>query len=782
MSAQQQTSPPPDDVLWRELVQVKRRLRHVVEEFEASQEEMQAANEELQSTNQELWLRYTELQKADEEHQQTIQELARLSSDVQNLIVATNIATLFVDRDICIVRFTPSLNELFNIRAVDRGRPLTDLTHRLIYDELVGDAQQVLKTLIPVKREVQDEAGRWYVVRLTPYPSVENRIGGVVITFVDITAQKETQARLRESEMRFRALVNASTYAVYRMSPDWTEMRTLDGQEFMADTSRPSTNWLKKYVHPDDQPAVLEAIEEAILTKSLFEVEHRVRRVDGSMGWTLSRAVPLLDADGEIIEWLGAASDVTERREVEEQLREAKLFAENIVETLHEPLVVLTPDLRIRLANPAFCATFAVREEEVLGCRLYELNEGHWDIAELRALLESVLPENKLFTDYKVTHDFGRLGERVLLVNGRRLDDVDLILLGIRDITEQERTHVALDVSEARAQAILDATLDAIITVDVDGRLQDINRAARRLFELTPDEARGLQLEALLASTANPELQDQYQHLLRPDLVKEVTAQRRDGGTFPAEVSVSEMRVKGRRQFAVVFRDISERRQLEREVLRITEEERQRIGRDLHDSLASQLTGVTMLARGLMRRSQANQPIDPATFEEISETVRAAADHARALARGLNPVTLEAQGLEAALRELAHDTQRLAGVTCSLVIDGRIPALQGEVAAQIYWIAQEAVTNALKHAEAHAINIELWVGQNELVLSVDDDGRGLARAEREADGRGLHIMRYRAHVIGASLSITSEPGEGTIVTCVLPLEQAPVLLETAGDR
>ena len=137
----------------------------------------------------------------------------------------------------------------------------------------------------------------------------------------DISERKQSEELLRKSEERFRALVNASSDVVYRMSPDWSEMRELDGREFIADTGKPRKDWLNEYIHPEDQPLVLRTIREAVRTKSMFELEHRVRRTDGTLGWTNSRAVPLLDENGEILEWFGAATDVTARKEAEENFR-----------------------------------------------------------------------------------------------------------------------------------------------------------------------------------------------------------------------------------------------------------------------------------------------------------------------------------------------------------------------------------------------------------------------------------------------------------------------------
>lgn len=149
----------------------------------------------------------------------------------------------------------------------------------------------------------------------------------------DITERKRAEEALRQSEERSRAFLSATSDVVYSMSPDWSEMRYLEGKEFIANTTDPSRNWLEKYIHPDDQPQVLAVIGEAIRTKNIFELEHRVIRADGSMGWTFSRAIPILDARGDIIEWFGAAKDITERKRAEEALREETHYLEVLNKT-----------------------------------------------------------------------------------------------------------------------------------------------------------------------------------------------------------------------------------------------------------------------------------------------------------------------------------------------------------------------------------------------------------------------------------------------------------------
>jgi PAS domain S-box-containing protein len=149
--------------------------------------------------------------------------------------------------------------------------------------------------------------------------------GGILCishTTSDVTERMHGVATIRASEARFRALTHASADVIYRMSPDWSEMRQLDGRGFIPDTANPRTFWLDEYIPPEDQPLVQAAVLDAIRNKSVFELEHRVRRLDGSQGWTLSRAVPMFREDGGIEEWIGAASDITERRMAEEKLRE----------------------------------------------------------------------------------------------------------------------------------------------------------------------------------------------------------------------------------------------------------------------------------------------------------------------------------------------------------------------------------------------------------------------------------------------------------------------------
>lgn len=184
--------------------------------------------------------------------------------------------------------------------------------------------------------------------------------------------RKEATAALRESEARFRALATASSDVVYRMSADWKQMRQLDGRGFIADARETTVNWIDDYIFPGDQPEVVAAIDKAIHQKSLFELEHRVRRIDGSVGWTLSRAIPILDDCGDIIEWFGMAADVTHRRNAEDALRDETRFLDTLnrtgaaiaAELDLERLVQTVTDAGVELTGAQFGAFFHNVENE----------------------------------------------------------------------------------------------------------------------------------------------------------------------------------------------------------------------------------------------------------------------------------------------------------------------------------------------------------------------------------------------------------------------------------
>jgi signal transduction histidine kinase/CheY-like chemotaxis protein len=210
----------------------------------------------------------------------------------------------------------------------------------LIDAAMAGEATYREDLPLVMNRKGYDEQ-TWFTFSYSPVRDESGKVAGMFCACWETTPKVLAERALRESEGRLRALVVASSYAFYRMTPDWSQMLALEGQGFIRDTSSPSGSWLGDYIHPDDLGHVTAAVQDAIAGKKMFELEHRVRRLDGTLGWTLSRAVPLIDANGNITEWFGAASDVTSRKNAEEALIELNETLERrVTEALAERKVL----------------------------------------------------------------------------------------------------------------------------------------------------------------------------------------------------------------------------------------------------------------------------------------------------------------------------------------------------------------------------------------------------------------------------------------------------------
>ena len=313
-----------DESLREELEFCRRRLESVtqekdvgLEEMRAAYEEIQSSNEELQSTNEELETAKEELESVNEElisvndqlDRQNV-ELSRAHDLVANLLANAHIPIVVVDRQLRIDRFAGA-EGIFDFQEQDVGRRLTDLVLKIKVPDLEKKLKVVTESLGNVQSEVQDQAGRWYSMVIRPYRTLDDHLGGAILSFTDIDELKRKSDELAGSEKRFRALIGASSQAIYHMNADWTEMRQLRSGGFLAGTEGADENWLEHYIPPEERPRVLAAIAEAIRTKSVFQLEHRVLLADGQVGLTSSHAMPVLDDDGEIVEWFGAASDIT---------------------------------------------------------------------------------------------------------------------------------------------------------------------------------------------------------------------------------------------------------------------------------------------------------------------------------------------------------------------------------------------------------------------------------------------------------------------------------------
>ena len=424
--------------LRQELVASKAHLNTVTLEYEAANEELSALNEELQSSNEEMQSVNEEMETAREELQSTNEELTtvndelqtrneettQLNNDLFNVLRGIEIPIIILGSELQVRRFNDAAAKLLNLIPSDAGRPLGNIRTNISIPDLEQMVHDVINTLVMKQREVQDDSDHWYSLTIRPYKTVDNRIGGVLLTLVDIDDIKRTLVRVKE----------------------------------------------------------------------------------------------------------------------------AYDYANAVVETVREPLLVLDPDLRVITANRSFYENFLAMPEETENRFIYDLGDRQWNIPELRNLLEKVLPEDKAFSDLVIELELSNIGRRVMILNARKIylkepyfktalntmGSFDrLILLAIEDITERKMAEEA----QGRLAAIVESAEDAIIGEDLNGIIQTWNVGAENIFGYKAEEVIGKPISLLipLGQTDEVPVNKQGDHTKNFETV----CKRKDGTIIPVSLTFS---------------------------------------------------------------------------------------------------------------------------------------------------------------------------------------------------------------------------------------------------
>jgi two-component system CheB/CheR fusion protein len=343
--------PQPDPSAGNEVRMLRLELQSTTEAFEATMEELKAAheeatsmNEELQSTNEELETSKEELQSVNEELttvnlqlQSKIAQVEATTNDLANLLGSTDIAVLFLDVEFRVRRFTPAVSDLFEMIDTDLGRPLTDLAQKFQDDRLMADARAVLQRLVPMDREVLSNSGRWYLRRALPYRTAENRIEGVVLTFVDIGARKRAEDEIAENRERLQAVLEQMPNAVLitdvpggRLTFANRRASAMFGHMFPSPV--PEEGALPSYPRMTGNHAAGDAyrsdewpLERALRTNSVVtDVEIQIADADGHSRVLSVSAAPVRDSDGKTIAVVGTFVDITARKQAEREVIDAR--------------------------------------------------------------------------------------------------------------------------------------------------------------------------------------------------------------------------------------------------------------------------------------------------------------------------------------------------------------------------------------------------------------------------------------------------------------------------
>jgi PAS domain S-box-containing protein len=314
---------------------------------------------------------------------------------------------------------------------------------------------------------------------------------------------------------------------------------------------------------------------------------------------------------------------------------------------------------------------------------------------------------------------------------------------------------------------------DMVFTHDLTGNMTSINKAGERLLQYPREAILSRSLIDLIAEEQRPAASAWLKQVTSggDSTTMDWDFVNAAGQKLKLEVSSRLVEQAGRLiEVEGVARDVTARKRMEKEILEISNREQQRLGHDLHDGVCQQLAAIAYRAHIMARHLKEKDAAESSEASDISNLINESLVQTRTVARGLFPVRLEEEGLADAVEELALNIGKLYKIQCDFSANGALPALHNSVAMHLHFIAQEAIMNAAKHSRASVITISLKKENDDLVLSVQDNGIGFQASDRDRDGMGIGIMRYRAKVIGAVLELQAQPGQGTRILCKYHLQ------------
>jgi PAS domain S-box-containing protein len=836
-----------------ELLRVRGQMRATIEQYEVQAEEAKAANEELQAMNEELRSTAEELETSQEELQSVneelqtvnqelkvkIDEISHASDDLRNLMSSTEIGTIFVDRSLRVKLFTPRARHLFNLIPADVGRPLSDITNNLVLDGLADELAGVLDQLQTREREVQSNDGAWYLMRLLPYRTSEDRIDGVVLTFLEITERHRAEAALRASEAKYRTLFESIDQAFCTIEVLFEGEKAVDYRFLEVNPAFERQSGIAnavgrrmREIAPQHEEVWFETFGRVATSGESTHFENEARQLGR---WFEVNAFRVGDPQLRHVGLL--FSNVTGRRRAAEQLRQladAAAFRLTLSDAL-APLAETREIQRaaVRLTAPHLHVDRAlyleVHGEELAICA--DHSEGapplpqRIPVSELgfreryergeTLLIEDSATDARLSDTQRRAYAAAGVAAfaSAQLVKGgrwvasfavhsavpRHWTDIEVALLRETaertwDAAERARAESELRESEARLHAVANLVPDLLWMTDPAGETW-YNERWLEYTGQTREEAGGWAWTNAVHPDEQAQSAEDYRRavaeerpLHREYRIRNASGEYRwflvqalpfrdDGGRsvryYGAATDIQEQRM-AREELEAHVRERTHallelsvtRQQLLQRLVTATEEERQRIARELHDEMGQHITALRVRLDSL--------PSD-GRVEELKGIITRIDQSIDRLTLELRPPTLDQLGLHGAITSLADEFSAASGIRVALHLGlADNDRFADNIESALYRVLQESLTNVWKHASATTVSVILERERQGLRMIIEDDGHGFetvaATGDAPARGRfGLLGMRERLALVGGTFDIESESGRGATIFVRVPL-------------
>lgn len=468
----------------------------------------------------------------------------------------------------------------------------------------------------------------------------------------------------------------------------------------------------------------------------------------GNRHWLIT-TFPMVERSGRHLEGV-AAIDITTRIEAEEALRKTSEFLNGMLASLPVAVARIDENSIIREARGHALSALGLRDNQLSGKPVNTLfpNAG-------KAIRKALAGESVNFVT-----ELNQGGKTYTFENYYRFDrgrGAGAMGFSI-DVTGRVEAERLIKQKSQLLHGLMTNLPMIVGRLDPHGVIVEAQGEELARYGMVPSSMVGQSLAGLY-----PQLKPAVTEALRGGAVNSVLTSRNNGTEWFADFFLFFDHETGKG--ALFFgNDITQRKLIERELLRVSDAEKNRIGSDLHDGLGQYLTGISCLSAALRDKLQVHGRKEADDAATISTLVQEAIAQTRALARGLCPVQLETSGLETALEDLTFQVQRLHGLDCKFEPRGTVD-IETTIAIHLYRIVQEALNNAIKHASAKQIKVTADFSRENKVLTIEDDGCGFDPDVEHGPSSGMSLMPYRAAMIGGTLTVTSQPNAGTKVEC-----------------